>query len=503
MKANGAKTEKFKETKSKHILKLYNTLGRQVTAFVPLDTAGKTVGMYTCGPTVYNYAHIGNLRTYVFEDILKRTLLYNGFSVKHVMNITDVGHLTDDADSGEDKVERSAAREGKTAWELAEKYTKAFQDDIHKLNILDPDVWCKATTHIPEQIAWIQKLEEKGFTYRLSDGIYYDTSKFSSYGELAHLDIEHLQAGARIEMVEGKRNPTDFALWKFSPTDKKRQMEWDSPWGKGFPGWHIECSAMSSKYLGEQFDIHCGGIDHIPVHHTNEIAQVEAITGKPWVKYWLHGEFLLIQKKTENKEAEEIQRMGKSHGNFLTLQVLEERGFAPLAYRYLLLTAHYRKQLVFSDDAMESAKRGFANLKDKIVALKKQAEHPLEVVRPKRTVTMAKNKYRQEFLTAINDDLNMPKALALVWKILDDRELPVSVSLEILLDFDHVLGFNMAAMAEEPAGEIPKHIQELAMERQKARAEKRWKDADIIRDKLNQEGYEVSDTKDGIKVKKI
>ena len=279
-------------------LVVYNTLQRDKMEFTPLDPQRQKVGMYTCGPTVYNYAHIGNLRTYVFEDILKRTLLYNGFAVQHVMNITDVGHLTDDADQGDDKMEKGAWREGKTVWQIAEKYTRAFQQDIADLNILGPDIWCKATDHIEQQIALVQQLEARGMTYRIDDGIYYDTTKFPAYADFAQLDIDHIRAGARIEMVSGKKNPSDFALWKFSPkTGAKRQMEWESPWGIGFPGWHIECSAMSMHYLGEQFDIHCGGIDHIPVHHTNEIAQVEAVTGQRWVYYWLHGEFLVVGKR--------------------------------------------------------------------------------------------------------------------------------------------------------------------------------------------------------------
>ncbi len=279
-------------------LQLYNSLDRKKSEFSPIQP-GK-VGLYTCGPTVYNFAHIGNLRTYIFEDILKRVLLYNDFQVKHVMNITDVGHLTGDRDMGEDKMEKGARREGRTAWEIAEFYTRAFKSDIAQLNIIEPDIWVKATDTIDDQIALIKTLEEKGYSYRTADGIYFDTSKFKNYTRLSHQDIESLREGARVEKNPEKRNATDFALWKFSPEGIRRQMEWDSPWGTGFPGWHIECSAMSMKYLGDQLDIHCGGTDHIDVHHTNEIAQSEAATGKKFFNFWMHGAFLIIVRRQKN-----------------------------------------------------------------------------------------------------------------------------------------------------------------------------------------------------------
>lgn len=273
-------------------VRLYNTLSRAKETFQSIRP--NEVGLYTCGPTVYNYAHIGNLRTYLFEDILKRTLTYSGYAVKHVMNITDVGHLTGDRDMGEDKLEKGARREGKSAWDIAAAYTQAFQKDLERLNILAPSIWCKATDTIPEQIALIQILEKKGFTYRTRDGIYFDTARFPKYTQLSHQNLDALQEGARVEKNPEKRNATDFALWKFSPAGVQRQMEWDSPWGVGFPGWHIECSAMSMKYLGDQLDIHCGGTDHIDVHHTNEMAQSEAATGKPFFNVWMHGAFLII-----------------------------------------------------------------------------------------------------------------------------------------------------------------------------------------------------------------
>jgi cysteinyl-tRNA synthetase len=310
-------------------LRLYDTYSRSLREFVPLNPP--EVGLYTCGPTVYDYAHIGNLRTYLFEDILRRVLLFNGYAVKHVMNITDVGHLVSDGDTGEDKMERGSRRTGKSAWEIAAFYTEAFQADLERLNILPPTVWCRATDYIAEQIATIQCIEANGFTYRTSDGIYFDTSKLPDYGYLARLDIAGLQAGARVDMGE-KRNPTDFALWKFSPPDEQRQMEWESPWGIGFPGWHIECSAMSTKFLGSFFDIHCGGEDHISVHHTNEIAQTQACEGTHLANFWLHGTFLQIDEA----------KMSKSSGEFLRLQSLLDRNIDPLVYRFFCLGAHYR-----------------------------------------------------------------------------------------------------------------------------------------------------------------
>jgi cysteinyl-tRNA synthetase len=325
-------------------LKLFNTMGRKVVPFEPLES-GK-VRLYCCGPTVYNYAHIGNLRAYCFEDVLRRTLEYLGFSVNHVMNITDVGHLTGDGDAGEDRMTKSARETGKTPWEIAEFYTEAFFADMARLNIMTPGTVCKATGHIPEMIALIQRIEANGFTYVAGGNLYFDISKFPNYGKLALLSLDDLQAGSRIEVDKNKKNPHDFVLWFTKSKFEHQAMLWDSPWGRGYPGWHIECSAMSMKYLGESIDIHCGGIDHISVHHTNEIAQSEAATGKPWVNFWLHNEFLVLER----------EKMSKSLGNFITLATLAEKGFAPLDYRYFCLGAHYRSQLKFSDDGLVSAK---------------------------------------------------------------------------------------------------------------------------------------------------
>lgn len=456
----------------------YNTLTRSKVPLVPLD--GKRIRLYTCGPTVYNYAHIGNLRTYVFEDILKRTIRYNDIPLLHVMNITDVGHLTSDADEGEDKMEKGAAREGKTVWDIAQMYTDAFKADLDLLNIQEPDIWCKATDHIKEQIAQVQTLEKKGFAYRIEDGIYFDTAKLGDYGKLARLDIENLKAGARIELAEGKRNPTDFALWKFSPKDgPKRAMEWDSPWGIGFPGWHIECSAMSMKYLGEQFDIHCGGIDHIAVHHTNEIAQAEATTGKkPWVNVWMHGEFLVIDKG----------KMAKSGENFLTLKVLADKGYDPLCYRYFCLTAHYSQQLAFSWEALDSAKNSFDALKSKIRDLH---EHKSEgTSAPER-----EHELRAMFNNAINDDLNMPQALAVLWTTLRESDLANERKITLAEEFDHVLGLDIAKMGV--ADDIPAEIKALAHERAEAKTKKDWAASDRLRAEINAKGYIIDDKKDG------
>jgi cysteinyl-tRNA synthetase len=452
-------------------LKLYNTLKRKKEEFKPIKKG--SVGLYTCGPTVYNYAHLGNLRTYVFEDILKRTLKYNGYKVKHIMNITDVGHLTDDADAGEDKLEKVAKKQNKSAKEIAEFYTKAFKNDLKELNIESPKVWCKATTHIKDQIKMATKLLDKGYAYETQDGIYFDTTKDPHYGELANLKKQDLQAGKRVE-IGYKKNPHDFALWKFSKEGENRQMEWDAFGKKGFPGWHIECSAMSIKYLGEQFDVHCGGVDHIPVHHTNEIAQSTAVTGKKPVNYWMHGEFLLTGKV----------KMAKSEDNFLTLQTLKDKGISPLAYRYFLLQTHYRKQLTFSWEALEASQIGLERLQ-RISA---------DLGKPKIGCAEFENK----FLEAINNDLNTPKALALVWDLLKSK-YPDSAKKETLLKFNKVLGLDIKTSKKST---IPAKIKELGDKRKKARAKKNWAESDKLRDKIEKAGFKVEDTSEGQKITK-
>jgi cysteinyl-tRNA synthetase len=408
------------------------------------------------------------------------------------MNITDVGHLTSDADEGEDKMEKGAKREGKTAWEIAEFYTQAFKENLRDLNIIEPDVWCKATDHIKEQIKLVQKLIDKGFTYETSDGIYFDTTKVADYGKLANLKTQELMAGVRVDLGE-KRNKHDFALWKFSGNEK-RQMEWDAPFGKaqgkfgrkGFPGWHIECSAMALKYLGHAFniwgqfhgersrtiDIHCGGIDHIPVHHTNEIAQSESATGKkPWVKYWMHNEFVNMG----------IEKMSKSLSNFITLQTLQTHGISPLAYRYWLLQTHYRKQLEFSWDALEAANTGLKRLYNKALEIKK-LRFKIEDLRLKN-----------EFLSTINDDLDTPGALALIWTEITNKQINYSA----LLRFDKVLGLGLDNIKEEKKTEIPTEVQKLLDTRAEARKQKNWAESDRLRDEVRVLGWEIEDTAEG------
>ncbi|MCL5010676.1 MAG: cysteine--tRNA ligase [Patescibacteria group bacterium] len=467
------------------MLTLYNTLGRKKQIFKPLrQTQGKPskdVRLYCCGPTVYYFAHIGNLRSYLFEDFLKRILAYNGFSVKHVMNITDVGHLTSDADTGEDKLEKGAAREKKTVWEVAEFYTTQFKKDLAALNVLPPNVWIKATDTIQEQIDIIKILERKGFTYTISDGVYFDTTKLKNYGVLwGNKKPAKMKAGARVEVVEGKKNAADFALWKFSLKDQKRQMEWPSPWGIGFPGWHTECVAMSKKELGLPFDIHCGGIDHIQVHHTNEIAQTQAAYGIMMANFWMHGDFLNMRG----------EKMAKSEGNILTVDVLKEKGFNPLSYRYLCLSAHYRSKLAFSFESLQAAQNALNNF------YKKVAE-TASVQVAERWSLRAKN-YKERFLEFVNNDLNIPQALALTWKMLDDKNLANQEKYGLALDFDKVFGLDLDKIK---ARETPKEVLDLAEQREKLRKAKEWQLADEIRKKIEKLGYEVEDTAQGPTIK--
>ena len=455
-------------------LQLFDTYTRTVRDFTPLQPP--QVGLYTCGPTVYNYAHLGNLRTYLFEDILRRVLAFNGYQVKHVMNITDVGHLVSDGDTGEDKMETGSARTGKTVWEIAEMYTQAFQADLRALNILEPTIWCKATDHIPEQIAFIQCIETQGYTYRTADGIYFDTAKLTDYGYLARLDIEGLRGGMRVDLGE-KRNITDFALWKFSPTDSKRQMEWDSPWGIGFPGWHIECSAMAEKYLGSYFDIHCGGEDHIAVHHTNEIAQTEACHGTRLANFWLHGHFLQLGEA----------KMAKSAGGFLRVQTLLDRGYDPLVYRFFCLSAHYQAKLNFSWEGLDGAATALQRLRTAATAWGEPG--------------IPDEAFMTNFRDQINSDLNMPRALAVTWDLVKG-DLPAATKKATLLQFDNVLGLGLAEW--QPIVEtIPADILALANQRQQARVEKRWQDADALRAQLKTAGYEVEDTPQGPRVRAV
>ncbi len=456
-------------------LKLYNTLGRKKETFKPIMNGH--VGIYGCGPTVYWYQHIGNLYRYVFEDILVRTLLFNHYKVKHVINITDVGHLTSDADEGEDKMVKALKREGlpltkESMLNIANKYSKTFFEDIKKLNIIEPNYWPKATEHIREQIELIKKLEEKGYTYKTDVGLIFDTSKYKNYGKLANLKIEDLRAGSRVKIDDGRKNKTDFALW--ITNQPNHLMLWDSPWGKGFPGWHIECSAMSMKYLGEQFDIHTGGEEHIPVHHTNEIAQSEAATGKKWVNYWLHLRWLVIDGG----------KMSKSLGNVYQLSDLEEKAFTPLEFRYFCLTGHYRKPLNFTLNNLKNAKNAYQRLKNIISELNDDEK--------------TNEKYLEEFKEAINDDLNTPDALQVLWKLVRDEKAVGKI--DTIKKMDKVFGLNLLVKEEI---KISHDVKKLIEEREDARKNKDFKKSDFLRDEINKLGYKVDDTKDGMKVNKI
>ncbi len=476
------------------VIKFYNTLTRKKEIFKPLNKG--RVGLYTCGPTVYNYAHIGNLRTYIFEDILRKTLEYSGYNVKHVMNITDVGHLTSDADVGEDKLEKEAQKEKKTVWEIAEFYTKEFLKDLELLNVKKANIISPATKNIKEQIFLIKRLIKKDLAYETEQAIYFDVSKFKNYTKLSRQKLSEKITGAREDVIvdSGKQNPQDFVLWfKVVGHFKNHIMQWNSPWGKGFPGWHIECSAISTKYLGQPFDIHTGGIDHINVHHTNEIAQSEGAYNKPLARYWMHGEFLLIDES----------RMGKSEGNFLTLKNIIEKKINPLAFRYLVLTSHYRSKLNFTFASLQAAENSLNHFYSFIQVLlresdscsKNNSDEELEL-QPKSKI----NDFKTQFEKAIYDDLNTPKAVATIWKFINEyyknpEKFDSKKILNILCEFDKVLGFDFKKIKIE---KIPKEIKILIERREKLRKEKNWQKADEIRKELKTLGWELKDTPEGI-----
>jgi len=461
-------------------IRLYNTLSRKKQTFKPIKKG--MVGLYSCGPTVYNYAHIGNLRAYIFADILKRTLKYNQYKVKHVVNITDVGHLTSDADEGEDKMVKALKRENKELNEksmkqMADFYTKAFKNDIEKLNILKPNKWPKATKHIKAIIKMVQQIQDNGYSYETSDGLYFNTAKLNNYGQLAQLDIKGLRPGARVKINPEKKNPTDFALWfKAVGKGKHHIMQWNSPWGKGWPGWHIECSAMSTKHLGQPFDIHTGGIDHIPVHHTNEIAQTQAAKNKSLANYWLHNEFLILDK----------EKMAKSGESFITLSTLIKKNFEPLAYRYLCLSAHYRSPLHFSWESLKSAQNALNNLYQAI------SHYP----KPGKVIEAEERKFRQ----AVNDDLDTPQVLAIIWDLIKS-DYPEDEKMATLLEFDKVVGLDFAK-TKIALSKIPSKIKKLVLEREELREQKNWSKADQIRQKINNLGFEIEDTDQGSMIKK-
>ena len=468
-------------------LHLYNTLSRRKEEFTSLEP-GK-VKLYTCGPTVYNYAHIGNLRSYVFADVLRRTLEYCGYEVPQVMNVTDVGHLTSDEDTGEDKMETEARKSGRDIWEIARYYEDVFFKDLDALNIEQPAVKCRATEHVGDMIALVEKLFEQGHAYETAQAVYFDITTFPDYTQLSRQPLEDKMTAARSEVQEDpeKRNAADFALWfKLTGRFENHIMRWESPWGTGFPGWHIECSAMSMKYLGDTLDIHTGGEDHIWVHHPNEIAQSEGATGKKFVRFWMHGAFLVVGQLADEGDDQE-QRMGKSEGNFLRLQTLIDKGYDPLAYRYACLMAHYRTKLKFTWDSMDAAASGYESLKDFAARAKQIGGEEQSWVR----------QCRDSFRSAIEDDLNMPRAMAAVSETVReaDRRKDYGV-LDALYDFDRVLGLNLRKAAER-ATSVDAEVEALIKEREEARAARDWARADEIRQQLSEQGIALEDTPSG------
>lgn len=461
------------------MLKLYNTLTRKKEEFVPLKKG--TVKMYSCGPTVYNYAHIGNMRAYIFMDTLRKVLKYNGYKVKHVMNITDVGHLVSDADEGEDKMAKTARIENRSVYEIAKEYTDAFMKDIKALNIDIPEHIAKATEHIREMEIYVNDIVKNGYAYETSKGVYFDTSKLPNYGKmLSNNNIDDLKAGARVEVDTEKRNPQDFALWIKAP--KEHIMKWNSKWGLCYPGWHIECSAMSRKYLGDKFDIHTGGVDHIPIHHENEIAQSIGATGHNLANYWMHVEFLLIDGG----------KMSKSLGNVYTLNDLKAKGIDALSYRYFTYSSHYRNKLNFTWDAIKSAKNSLNKLRD-MIALHKGVNKKID----KNIIS----KYEEQFLDAINDDMNMPVAISIVWEIAKEKEKSNDFY-ELIKKFDSVLSLDLDKNDKGDIN-IPEDIKLILNERKDARKNKNFAKSDELRDKLKELGYIVKDTKDGQIIEKV
>lgn len=467
-------------------MKLYNTLTRSLEDFKPIDE--NLVRMYTCGPTVYNYAHLGNLRMYIHEDILEKTLRYLGYNVKRVMNITDVGHLESDADEGEDKMLKGAKRENKTVWEIAQYYTDAFFTDIEKLNIKKADIVAKATDYINDYIEFIKTLEAKGYTYFVNGNVYFDITKVKDYTKLSGMDIEQLKIGSRETVEEDiyKKNPQDFVLWFTKSKFENQAMKWESPWGVGYPGWHIECSVISLKNLGEQMDIHCGGVDHIPVHHTNEIAQTESYTGKPWVKYWWHGEFLV----------DNSGKMSKSSGEFLTLSLLEKKGFKPLSYRYYVLNSHYRKQLMFNFDSLATAENAYLKLKSRIKNIKENISGD---------ITQSVNKYLDDFKKCIEDDLNTANAITVLYDLIKADDLNNKEKIYLIENFDRVLSLDLLIDEENENihdDEI-KYIEEMINKRTEAKKNKDYQLADSIRAELLEKGIVLEDTRQGVNWKKV
>lgn len=458
-------------------IKFYNTLTRKKEEFKPIDE--REIRMYSCGPTVYYYAHIGNLRAYLFMDNLRRILKYNGYNLKHVMNITDVGHLVSDADEGEDKMLKAAKRENKNPFEIAEFYMKAFLKDIDKLNIDRPEIIARATEHIDVMEEYVKQIIENGYTYETEDTVYFDTSKLDKYGVLSNRNVEDQKAGARVEFDSNKKNISDFALWIKAP--ENHIMKWDSFFGKSYPGWHLECSAMGYKYLGDHFDIHTGGIDHIPIHHENEIAQSKGFCGKIPANFWMHVEFLQINGG----------KMSKSLNNLYTLEDLKEKGYEPLVYRMFNFTSNYRNQINFTFEAMDSAKTSLNRLREGYLKHKEGTE---EISKEEI------EEYEKRFLEAINDDLNMPVAMSVIWDIIKNSKKSKTLA-NLILKFDEVLGLDLKNY-QKPEDDIPEEVKKLVEERNEARKNKNWSESDRIRDILINKGYNVKDSKEGTIIEK-
>lgn len=458
---------------------VYNTLTRRKEELKTVRP--NEVRMYSCGPTVYSRAHMGNMRAYIFMDTLRRVIRFNGYKLLGVMNITDVGHLTSDADDGDDKMQKAAEKTGKTPWEIAEKFTNLFFQDTDKLNIGRPEVVAKATDHIEDMLWFVEQLVEKGYGYETSDGIYFDISKFPSYGKLSgNTRLNDNIAGARVDVNDEKRNPADFALWKKAP--KEHIMQWDSPWGRSYPGWHIECSTMARKYLGDTFDIHTGGVDHIPIHHENEIAQSEALLGHPAVNYWMHVEFMQVDGR----------KMSKSLGNTYTLDELAEKGYSPMDFRYFCLNTHYRKKLNFTFDGMDAAKTAYSRL---LALLKACAESDA------KTDPAIIEAFEKEFAEAVNDDLNIPLGMGALWTLL--KNPPSKDIYAAALKADAVLGLSLDKCLEQKAeDEVPAEVREIAEKRFAARKAKNWAESDALRNELAAKGWSVLDSKDGYTLKK-
>jgi cysteinyl-tRNA synthetase len=460
-------------------LRFYDTRTRQVERFAPL--APPKVGVYSCGPTVYAPQTLGNMRSQLFPDLLRRVLLAAGYDVTYVTNVTDVGHLVSDADEGDDKMETAAAATGKTAAEIAAAYTEQWADDRRRLGCLEPDLVPRAAAHIPEQIAMVQALEAEGHTYVIDDGVYFDVSTFPRYAEFAGLDLDELATSGRVEHIEAKRHPADFALWKRTPPGLSRQQEWDSPWGRGFPGWHLECSAMATKYLGDQFDIHTGGVDHVRVHHTNEVAQSESVLHvHPWVQIWMHNEFLDLGG----------EKISKSKGHVLVVDSLVERGIDPLAFRYFFLQAHYRQQQDFTWEGVDAAATAHRRLVGHAVAAREAGgtADPAKVA-----------PHARRFWSALAVDLNAPQALAAVWDAVRADDLSLADRWAFLADADRALGFDLAGATSpevDESGSDPR-VDALVAEREAARATKDFATSDRIRDELAAEGIDLVDTPQG------